>query len=242
MIPIPATYDRELTREEIETATAYSQAAKLYLSRKPSTRMTQLKMALLAMDAGKKPVVVPQIKRPDRPHRLIGLDERYAAASYGRLHTQTLLTQTLQDPSVIGQIVLCYGPPGTGKTWAGAAFLMDHAQFDQTPNGWWTDALYMRSGQVVDILGFEEEKRRRRDALASKHLVFIDDIPLQTSEAWQRWFFEFIDARYRKQLTTLLATNMSYEQFQLTMPAPVLDRLAESGVFIETKWGSFRQR
>lgn len=244
---------RDLTREEFEAGVAWNRKHGIQLSHNKGAALAQIKMgATFARGQNSPapsnvtplPLQVAQITTPSRPHKVIGIADRYANASLKGPHESTYLTQMLESPDLAGHIILAYGPPGTGKTWAGCAYLLDHAQFDQSPQGWWTDAIYIRAGAVVDLLGADStgEKQRRRDALSTKRLVMLDDISHQTSDAWKRWFTEFIDARYRRQLTTILATNMSEEGYQSEFPAAVLDRMAECAVFVHTQWPSFRSR
>jgi len=123
-----------------------------------------------------------------------------------------------------GSGLVLLGPPGTGKTLALAALVNEVCKLGfRAQYMAWPEALTaMKDGMRADA---SDPRRGLLDSLKSVDLLALDELAVRVNATdWEMaQLFELIDARYRQELPTLVASNAT----RATLPQAVGDRVAD---------------
>lgn len=133
--------------------------------------------------------------------------------------------------------ILLWGNRGSGKTQLACKLIADRCREARTAR--YTTAIdlfldlraAMHSGDEKDVL----------KAHQAPSLLVIDDIHERGETGWEnRMLFHLLDRRYRDLTDTVLITNEKKPEAIAALGASIVDRLRESGGFVECNWPSFR--
>lgn len=135
------------------------------------------------------------------------------------------------------------GPPGTGKTHLGSAMVN---QVIQQQNAW---AAIHPARDIVRMLrsawGRREGQGRTEleilQHLGSIQLLVIDEIGVGFgSDAETLQLFDVIDERYRREMPTVVISNLPAKQIAAVIGDRAADRLSEDAKFVACNWQSHR--
>lgn len=109
--------------------------------------------------------------------------------------------------------------------------------------------LYMTAAEFMEEIrqGYSDKdvasERNTMDKFAQASLLVIDEIDnVIASDFGQRKIKQVVDDRYRKELPTILITNLDRKALAKLLPEPVLDRIRECGKGYHFNWQSFRRK
>lgn len=170
--------------------------------------------------------------------------EDYPAQSYIKKIINRYIT-TFVERLVDGNCLVFHGKPGTGKTMLSLIAYAAIAQAGFTVG-------YEPTLQFLRI--FKEKEFESNAAFCSllesytrKSLLIIDEATEGVGKFnfpadWERkMLFALINARYEKQLCTIVITNRNKEEMIARLGEPIVDRLAEKGLFLAFDWNSYRK-
>jgi len=100
---------------------------------------------------------------------------------------------------------------------------------------------------------FEDDATNRFDRLMDEisgktrdetiTLLVIDEIHERKGSDWENQILtDIVDARYARNLSTILITNETPEEAVDTLGESIVDRARETGAVIPFRWGSFRKQ
>lgn len=136
------------------------------------------------------------------------------------------------------------GPPGTGKTHLGSA-MVNHVICEQK------QLAAIHSGRAIVRLlragwGSHDSHQQEIEALeslANMSLLVIDEAGVGFgSQAEMVQLFDVIDLRYRKELPTVVISNLSAQELKPVLGDAAYDRLREGATLVPCTWSSYRQR
>jgi DNA replication protein DnaC len=145
-----------------------------------------------------------------------------------------------------GALLIFTGGRGCGKTQM-AVSLIAHRCLDEVVCKYTTAADMYRTLRS----SFDDDSEVRLDKqmnllcgrgrLEPLDLLVIDEVHERKASEWeQHRLTEIIDARYNRDLTTILITNEKPEEAVDTLGPSIVDRARETGSFVPFRWGSFR--
>lgn len=134
------------------------------------------------------------------------------------------------------------GPPGTGKTHLGSA-MVNHVICEQKQ---WAA---IHSGRAIVRLlragwGSRDSHHQETEALeslANMSLLVIDEAGIGFgSDAEMVQLFDVIDLRYRKELPTVVISNLAVKDLKPVLGDAAFDRLREGATIVPCSWPSHR--
>lgn len=170
--------------------------------------------------------------------------EDYTAQIYIKKIVERFIT-TFAERLVNGNCLIFHGRPGTGKT------MLSLIAYEAIAKSGFTVG-YEPSLQFLRI--FKEKEFESNSAFTSllesytrKSLLIIDEATEGVGKYnfpadWERKIlFTLINARYEKQLCTIVITNRNKEEMIERLGAPIVDRLSDKGLFLAFDWNSYRK-
>jgi DNA replication protein DnaC len=161
--------------------------------------------------------------------------------NYIRAYAKGFKLALAKRPST-GMVLL--GISGTGKTHLACALIRQLHEDGYT-------ARYVRIPDLLIKLNeatygrAELPPSRIIDALSRHQLLVLDEYGAHTlkDESYQA-LFSVIEARYQKNLPTVLITNLTESELQLELDARFLERILgnTSGVMLSFNWGTYRMK
>tara|TARA_R100000808_G_scaffold24365_1_gene55987 strand:- start:1126 stop:1737 length:612 start_codon:yes stop_codon:yes gene_type:complete len=154
--------------------------------------------------------------------------------------------QLLKQMRSGGRLLVFTGSRGSGKTQMAVSLIAFHC-LDEIGCRYTTAAEMYR--KLRDSFDDDSDQRfdRLMDAFSGKgreepiKLLVIDEIHERKRSDWeQHRLVEIIDARYARDLSTILITNETPEEAVDTLGPSIVDRVRETGRFVPFRWGSFR--
>ncbi|MDP9895350.1 DNA replication protein DnaC [Variovorax boronicumulans] len=134
------------------------------------------------------------------------------------------------------------GPPGTGKTHLGSA-MVNHVICEQ--KAW----AAIHSGRAIVRLlragwgarDSHQQELETLEKLASMSLLVIDEAGIGFgSDAEMVQLFDVIDLRYRKELPTVVISNLAVKDLKPVLGDAAFDRLREDATIVPCNWPSHR--
>lgn len=152
---------------------------------------------------------------------------------------------TFVERLVDGNCLIFYGRPGTGKTMLSLIAYEAIAKTGFTV-GYEPSLQFLRT--------FKEKEFESNSSFISllesytrKSLLIIDEATEGVGKFnfpadWERKIlFTLINARYEKQLCTIVITNRNRDEMIERLGAPIVDRLSDKGLFLAFDWNSYRK-
>ena len=148
-----------------------------------------------------------------------------------------------------GGIAVFYGGCGTGKTRMSYEIAKISKPRAVNVSGMSKEMprIYLTAAEFMDKLrqGYTDKdadsERNIMEELAQATLLVIDEIDnCIATDFGQRKIKQIVDDRYRKELPTILITNLDRKALAKLLPEPVLDRIRECGKGYHFNWPSFR--
>ena len=150
-----------------------------------------------------------------------------------------------------GGIVVFYGGCGTGKTRMSYEIAKISKPRAVSVSGMSKEMprIYLTAAEFMDKLrqGHTDKdadsERNIMEELAQATLLVIDEIDnCIATDLGQRKIEQVVDDRYRKELPTILITNLDRKALAKLLPEPVLDRIRERGKGYHFNWPSFLEK
>ena len=153
---------------------------------------------------------------------------------------------TFADRLREGNCLVFHGKPGTGKT------MLSLLTYEALAKAGFTVG-YESSLQFLRQLKEKEfESSASYTALLESYLrqslLIIDEVTECVGKSnfpadWERKIlFNLINARYEKQLCTIVLTNRHKDEMITRLGEPIVGRLSEKGLFLAFNWTSYRQK
>jgi len=108
--------------------------------------------------------------------------------------------------------------------------------------------IYLTAAEFMEEIrqGFNDNdaasERNTMDKFAHATMLVIDEIDnCLATDFGQRKIKQVVDDRYRRELPTILITNLDRKALAKLLPEPVLDRIRECGKGYHFDWPSFRR-
>lgn len=147
-----------------------------------------------------------------------------------------------------GRLLIFTGGRGSGKTQMGASLLAARCS-DEKAGRYYTAGDMFRKLRAT----FEDDATNHFDRLMDEisgktrdetiTLLVIDEIHERKGSDWEnQTLTDIVDARYARNLSTILITNETPEEAVDTLGASIVDRARETGAVIPFRWGSFRKQ
>jgi DNA replication protein DnaC len=141
-----------------------------------------------------------------------------------------------------GTNILLFGPPGVGKSHLAAA--LGHAMVDAGYR-----VLFTRTTDLVQQLQMARQELKLATAiqkLDKYHLLVLDDLSVQKSQAETSVIFELISARYERR-SLLITANQPFGAWDAIFPDPAMtvaaiDRLVHHSIILEMNTDSYRRK
>ena len=150
-----------------------------------------------------------------------------------------------------GGIAVFYGGCGTGKTRMAYELAKITKPRSITVMGMGKDmpCIYKTAAEFLAELrqGFNDNdaasERNIMDSFANAALLVVDEIDSGlATDFGQRKIKQVVDDRYRRELPTILITNLDRKSLAKLLPEPVIDRIRECGRGYHFDWPSFRKQ
>jgi DNA replication protein DnaC len=135
------------------------------------------------------------------------------------------------------------GPQGSGKTHLASAMLVDLIRNGYS--GMYVTASLMLLGLREASRSFQGESASSQiGRYASPHLLVIDEYGLQSAQDVDyQLLFSVIDARYQRNLPTVLVTNFQRDELKSNLDERVIERIrGPRGLILSFDWQSYRTR
>jgi DNA replication protein DnaC len=196
-------------------------------------------------------------ERLERRLRMSGLVGRFKDATFdtfqtfnsGQEHAKTVCRSFVEnlEPKTGGLWLV--GPPGTGKTHLGSA-MVNYVIRERKA---WASIYSAR--EIVRMLRAtwgNKDRTRGWDGRATTEEDLIDDLSAQDllvldevgaafgSDSELVQLFDVLDLRYRKELPTVLLSNLPVGELKSALGDRAYDRLREGAVLLPCKWESHR--
>jgi len=150
-----------------------------------------------------------------------------------------------------GGIAVYYGGCGTGKTRMAYEIAKRLTPRVLSVRGMGKDqpCIYLTAAEFMEEIrrGFSDNdaasERNTMDKFAHATLLVIDEIDnCLATDFGKRKIKQVVDDRYRRELPTILITNLDRKALAKLLPEPVLDRIRECGKGYHFNWPSFRRQ
>lgn len=133
-------------------------------------------------------------------------------------------------------ILVLYGKRGAGKTRMGAelAGIVGRSQY-RTAMRFFLEvrATFCKTAEKTEVEVIDE--------LTTADLLILDEIQERGSTPFEdRLLTHVIDARYARQLPTILIANLTKKELAASLGDSIVDRTRENGKSIEFNWPSYR--
>ncbi len=262
--------DAPTTREAVCPAhgpfTAMNLSAGRIWSRCPACSQAH-EAARVAEEAAKKAAI--EARALDSRIRASGLQGRFLRATFATYQATTPAQRQVLatcrafaeefDPATTTGGLWLIGPPGTGKSHLGAAVVsyLVHRGLDahifavheimrMARERIGTKRPESRLWDSVD--GYYEPPSARTETveglierLAGASLLVLDEIGVSRGSDWEtEQLFALVDARYKAELPTVLASNLTAAQLKTDLGHRVYDRLREGAQLVPMDWPSHR--
>jgi len=179
-----------------------------------------------------------------RGKSLADFREDYPAQS----HIKKILNRyvsTFVDRLVEGNSLVFHGRPGTGKT------MLSLIAYEAVAKAGFTVG-YESSLQFLRQLKDKEFESNASftnilESYLRKSLLIIDEVTEGVGKSnfpadWERkLLFTLINARYEKQLCTIVITNRTKDEMVARLGETLVGRLAEKGISLAFNWNSYRK-
>jgi DNA replication protein DnaC len=139
----------------------------------------------------------------------------------------TRYSQAIKPQAEAGRGIVLLGPVGTGKTHLLAALTADAIEAGMRARyAVWPSLIARHRDAQADR---KHADRDLLEALANCELLALDELGLTELTPWQAGeLFRLIDARYREQLPTLIAANLTAATLAPALGERVADRLRDA--------------
>jgi len=150
-----------------------------------------------------------------------------------------------------GGIAVYYGGCGTGKTRMAYEIAKRLTPRALSVRGMKKDqpCIYMTAAEFIEEIrsGYKDSdadsERNTMDKFAQATLLVVDEVDnCLATDFGQRKIKQVVDDRYRRELPTILITNLDRKALAKLLPEPVLDRIRECGKGYHFNWPSFRRQ
>lgn len=175
--------------------------------------------------------------------------DNFDAATPAQEHVKTTCRSFVEGLDGKSAGLWLVGPPGTGKTHLGSAMV----NFVVRQKKQW--AAIHSAREIVRMLRAtwgNKDKRRGWDDLptteeeliehlGSLHLLVLDEVGVSYgSDSETVQLFDVLDLRYRKELPTVLLSNLPVGELKGALGDRAYDRLREGAMLVPCKWESRR--
>ena len=147
-----------------------------------------------------------------------------------------------------GRLLIFTGDRGCGKTQMGVSLVGATCSREKACKYHTANELFRRLRSPFDD-DSDDKYHRLMDELGGRtrdetvELLVIDEIHECKGSDWETHTLrDIIDARYTRELSTILISNESPEEVVASLGESITDRCRETGAIIPFRWGSFRKQ
>jgi DNA replication protein DnaC len=133
------------------------------------------------------------------------------------------------------------GKPGTGKTVGAASALLGCAETLRTTSGrvmprWLRSGMFLKAQELARLQTYGPEADAAWERLRIRQLLIIDDLGTEAvTEHWLANLADLIDARMRREVRTIITTNLDSRTFGERYGPRVMRRLRDCGRFFKAE-------
>lgn len=154
--------------------------------------------------------------------------------------------ETFKDRLAMGSSLVFYGNPGTGKTLL--SLIIYQVLLQSNISVHYEASIEFLSKLITSKFKSQHSFQAEVDFYSRMQFLIIDEATESInkfgmpSEIEKQVLLKIINARYEKNLCTLMISNRDKQEIIHRLSEPVLDRLFENGITVAFNWESYRQK